>query len=142
MTLSDRWVSRFSDDWADPTTLRFLLGGLLQTTLHLALFVLVALLATPWDSPTGDVVLVRFAAATLAGGVLGGGLVYATARSVRLQRRFRTFVGRIVALAAYHGTYAALLLSVPALGFWYAFVFLTTRAAGVVGWFGYARLSG
>lgn len=140
MTLSDRSFSRGSDDWTDPTTLRFLLGGLVQTTLHLVLFVLVALLTAPWDPP-GHAVLARFEAVTLAGGALGGGLVYATARSVRLQRRFRTFGGRFVALAAYHGTDAVLLLSVPALGFQYAAVFLTTRAAGVVGWFGYARPS-
>lgn len=138
---SDRWFSRFSDDWADPTTLRFVLGGLFQTALHLVLFVLVALLAAPLAPPTGDVVLVRFAAVTLVGGVLGGGLVYATARSARLQRRFHTFVGRFATIAAYHGVYAALLLSAPTLGVWYAFVFLATRVTGLVGWSAYARLT-
>ncbi|WP_049969270.1 hypothetical protein [Haladaptatus cibarius] len=112
-SLSERWFSRFSDDWEDPSTARGFFGGLWQIGLQTVLFVLLFYLSISMDIAKlggwylpNDFIL---AFSVLLGILLGGGLNYLHYTRERFKRLGRTFTYRITMIIGVYGLYVLLL---------------------------------
>lgn len=123
-SLFERWFSRFSDYWEDPSTAKGFLGGVWQTGLQTVLFVLLLILSDSFGimelegSPSPNTAVTW--AAMFLGVLLGGGWNYLNYTHERFKKLGRTFTYRIAVIIGVYGLYLLLLAVHWAYGFIFA----------------------
>ncbi len=130
-SLSERWFSRFSDDWEDPSTVKGFFGGLAQIVLQSVLFVLLLALSISAgitefgipETPNGLILV----SALLLGVLLGGGPSYLQYTRDQFRRLGQTFTYRITILIGVYGLYTALLAYHPVCGIWFAIAAVSAK---------------
>jgi uncharacterized membrane protein len=114
--LSERWFGRYSEEWSEPTTVRGLLGAVIQSVLGLVIFALLVQLALVMDIVVpADWTLssLSLLVAVLAGVAFGVGAT-SLATNERFVRHMKTFSGRAAWIIGWFGLLFALLSVAPA----------------------------
>lgn len=136
-SLSERWFSRFSDDWEDPSTVRGFFSGLWQIGLQIVLYVLLLTLTdslgiTSFDSSqNANAVLIWVA--VLLGVLLGGGMNYLHYTQERFKKLGRTFTYRATMIVGVYGLYLVLFSIHPVHGIMFAFANIVAKILLLLG---------
>lgn len=134
---SDWWFRKFSDDWADPSTVRGFFGGLLQAVLFFLLYLLLLLLWPEAVGPLTEYSTIGILCSGLGGVAVGGGLAYVARTRKRFRERWRrlatTLSTRLLFVLGALGGYWLLLIAGPGYGLVYACAYLVSRVTAVIG---------
>ncbi|WP_266079256.1 hypothetical protein [Haladaptatus caseinilyticus] len=136
-SLSERWFSRFSDDWEDSSTVRGFFGGLWQIGLQIVLYILLLNLTdslgiTSFDSSQKANAVIIWVAVFL-GVLLGGGVNYLHYTRERFKQLGRTFTYRTTMIIGVYGLYLVLFSIHPVHGIMFALANIVAKILLLLG---------